>query len=275
MSTPDVVIDSIEIDRLPDEPVPEQEAAAETPAEDDEDPDAEEAEGEENSDEPERPKRKRPGKYARTIMRLEEQNKALEGAVRQLLGRVDGDRTEPARQAPRTAEAPKQEEFQNFDDYLVARAKFEAKQEILAEQRAQAERQERAQRQQHAEQVRQSFQERAAAARERYQDFDEVAFDASVPVSEEMTVVIAESEHGPDIAYYLGSHPDEARRIASLSPLAQARELGRIEAKVSQAPVKKTTSAPPPAKILKGKGSPERDPSKMSIEEYRAWRGMK
>jgi hypothetical protein len=62
-----------------------------------------------------------------------------------------------------------------------------------------------------------------------------------------MAETIKASDIGPDLAYWLGSNPKEADRISRLSPLLQAREIGKIEAKLSfDPPKKKTTSAPEP-----------------------------
>ena len=62
-----------------------------------------------------------------------------------------------------------------------------------------------------------------------------------------MDETIQASEVGPDVAYYLGSNPKEADRISKLSPFLQAKEIGRIEAKLAAEPVtKKTSSAPAP-----------------------------
>lgn len=114
-----------------------------------------------------------------------------------------------------------------------------------------------------------------------------------------MVVFIFESDHGPDVTYFLAKHRDELARIAALSPIRQASELGKIEAKVQAelAPEKKpgeeeeeeeepppaaakpaekrtnASKAPPPAKPIggvSGKGSDEMpDPS--NFVAYEAW----
>jgi hypothetical protein len=62
-----------------------------------------------------------------------------------------------------------------------------------------------------------------------------------------MAETIKASDMGPDLAYWLGTNPKEADRISRLSPLLQAREIGKIEAKLGTNPiVKPTTSAPAP-----------------------------
>ena len=62
-----------------------------------------------------------------------------------------------------------------------------------------------------------------------------------------MAETIQASDIGPDVAYFLGANPKEADRISRLSPFLQAKEIGKIEAKLSDnPPAKKTTSAPAP-----------------------------
>jgi hypothetical protein len=62
-----------------------------------------------------------------------------------------------------------------------------------------------------------------------------------------MAQTIQASDVGPDIIYWLGTNPKESARIANLSPFMQAKEIGRIEAKLAaDPPVKKTSTAPAP-----------------------------
>ncbi len=78
---------------------------------------------------------------------------------------------------------------------------------------------------------------------------EKVRNNPDLVVTNETAQVIRESPIGPQIAYYLGENTDAARAIAQLPPLAQAREIGRIEAKLeaAKAPQKPAVSqAPPP-----------------------------
>jgi hypothetical protein len=70
-----------------------------------------------------------------------------------------------------------------------------------------------------------------------------------------MLETMQESDMGAEVAYHLASNPAEAQRIASLTPRAQAREIGRIEAMLSQPskPKAKTVSdAPEPVASARG-----------------------
>jgi hypothetical protein len=64
------------------------------------------------------------------------------------------------------------------------------------------------------------------------------------------------------LAYHLGANPKEAERISRLPPLLQAKEIGRIEAKLAaDPPTKKTSSAPSPISPVTARstGSPAYD----------------
>jgi len=96
-------------------------------------------------------------------------------------------------------------------------------------------------------QVLESYQEREEAARDKYTDFEQVAYNPKLSITTVMAETIQSSDIGPELAYYLGSNPKDADRIARLPPLSQAKEIGKIEAKLAaDPPVKKTTSAPAP-----------------------------
>ena len=108
-----------------------------------------------------------------------------------------------------------------------------------------------------------------AAAKSRYADFDAVALDQSVPVTDNMAQLIQTSDVGPDVLYALGQNKALAAEIAKLSPVEQARAIGRIEASV-QAPRPRTeTAAPAPISPLRGTGKPALDPAQMSMEDYK------
>ena len=144
--------------------------------------------------------------------------------------------TQPAQQRTVSAPAPTADQFANVDEYAQA----------LAERKAQELVQQREQRQQQ-ETLLENYQEREEAAREKYDDFEQVALNPKLPITTLMAQTIQASDVGPDVAYYLGSNPKEAERISRLPAYLQAKEIGRIEAKVqSSPPAKKTSAAPTP-----------------------------
>ena len=104
--------------------------------------------------------------------------------------------------------------------------------------------------------VLESYQEREEAAREKYDDFEQVAYNPKLPITTVMAETIQSSEIGPELAYYLGSNPKEAERISRMSPFVQAKEIGKIEAKLAaDPPTKRTTSAPAPISPVTARSS--------------------
>jgi len=92
-----------------------------------------------------------------------------------------------------------------------------------------------------------TYRDREDEARGKYVDFEQVAYNPTLPVTDVMAQTIQSSDIGPDLIYHLGSNPKEAERISRLSPLMQAREIGKIEASLAaNPPARKTTSAPAP-----------------------------
>lgn len=106
-------------------------------------------------------------------------------------------------------------------------------------------------------------------------DYFEVAHYA--PITESMAEIVMESDHSAALAYHLGKNPEVAAKIAQLPPLQQARELGRIEAKLSDVPKPPQVSgAPPPApKIAASDARVEKDPKDMTDAEFSKWYARK
>ena len=140
----------------------------------------------------------------------------------------------PATKVP--ADLPPVDQFESPEAYAEALAERKAE-ELLA--RREAERQQ-------SETI-EAYHEREEEARNKYDDFEQVAYNPQLRITNVMAETIQASEVGPDVAYYLGSNPKEADRISKLSPFLQAKEIGRIEARLVAEPVtKKTSSAPAP-----------------------------
>lgn len=113
------------------------------------------------------------------------------------------------------------------------------------------------------------------AARAKYADYDEVVND-QVPISPAMAEVMLASEHGADVAYWLGSNPAESAKISKMTPAQAGAALARIEASLAssatpakQQPKAAQTKAPAPPKTItgtSGSSDPEPDP-----KNYKAW----
>lgn len=120
-------------------------------------------------------------------------------------------------------------------------------------------------------QVRERAEATIEAGRSKFSDFYEVvvegAQEGDYPLTEEMFSTIVETEVAPDILYYLAQNPDEAEKVASLSPKRLAMWAGRMEAEIkavlNKPAPKKITQAPPPVATFPkgsgGKGGPRLD----------------
>ena len=141
-------------------------------------------------------------------------------------------------------EAPSVDQYETVEAYADA----------LAEQKAEQLLAKREQNRQQSELI-EAYHDREEDARAKYDDFEQVAYNPNLRITNAMAESIQSSDIGPDVAYYLGANPKEADRISRLSPLIQAKEIGRIEANLtSNPPVKKTSSAPAPIAPVTARG---------------------
>ena len=155
----------------------------------------------------------------------------------------------PKQVVPR--DIPSIDNFESADAYAEALAVKKAEELIAARDR-----------QTHQTEVVEAYNEREEKARDKYDDFEDVVYNPKLRITDVMAESIQSSDNGPDLAYWLGSNPKEAERIARLSPILQAKEIGKIEVRLADnPPVKKSTSAPTPISPVtaRSSGSPSHD----------------
>lgn len=175
----------------------------------------------------------------------------LDAAIGKRLAREqrkwERERVQPVvQQAPVTPE-----QFASNEDYV----------EALADQRAEQKIAEREQRKQQAEML-ETYHDKEEEVRAKYDDFEQVAYNPNLTITTVMAQSIQASDNGPEVAYHLGANPREAERISRLSPIMQAKEIGKIEAQLAaNPPVKKTSNAPTPISPVSARttGSPSYD----------------
>ena len=172
----------------------------------------------------------------------------LDAAIGKRLAREQRKWEREARQAEAPKPVPVEhvtpEQFTTTEEYVEALTTSKAQQIV--------------QQQQYAKQQQEllgSYHEKEEDARGRYEDFEQVAYNPKLPITDVMAQTIQAADNGPDIAYYLGTNPKEADRIARLTPILQAKEIGRLEAKVASEPAtKRTSSAPAPISPVTARG---------------------
>ena len=184
-----------------------------------------------------------------------------------------------AEQAKQQIGPPRSDQFQDYEQFLRATAAFEAQkvtEERIAAERQQAWQYQQAQMRQAQEaqaraQYEATIQHKVAEAEKKFPDFVEVVTSPELPGLQGTPAfgAILESEMGAEVMYYLGKNPARAHQIVSLSPLAQVREIGRIEASLSTG--KSVTQAPPPPSSVNAQtGTATKSPERMTVDEYYA-----
>ena len=183
----------------------------------------------------------------------------------------------PPVQVPDIGPEPKASDFDDYDKFTAAIADHRVK-KARAEWDAERDRKD----------AERSFQERKESLRTKlqegyqlYPDFEDVAFDRSASHITPMVVdILADCDHPADIAYYLAKNRVEGMKIARMRPLEAARAIAKLEDKIVSArnsesnppPPKPTTKAPPPIKPVGSAEKVSKDPNKMTMKEFEAWR---
>ena len=162
--------------------------------------------------------------------------------------------------------------YATYADYDAAKDEW-LREDAIRRFREESATTERQRQQQQVEQViAQDWTKRVEKAAEKYPDFQEVALDDDLPIKQGSPVdlFILDSAAGTDILYHLGSNPEELDRINKLHPLAQVRELTKLELKLTDKaapPAKKVTQAPRPPHQTAGTGTVTKDAVQKATEE--------
>jgi hypothetical protein len=193
---------------------------------------------------------------------IDKRFKKLTTEIRELRSQLAA-KAEPVKVAPDVASPepagtnakPVAEKFNTYEDYVEALTDWK-----LAERdRVSAAAAETAKAADGAKAKFETFQGRAAEFRKATPDYDEVT-GQEIPLSRAMHEIVLDSERGPELAYYLGTNPEECERISKLSPLAAAKALGVIEHGFAKPETPETTkpkvsAAPKPPAPVGGRAS--------------------
>lgn len=252
----------------------EDESARESEAGDDEESDTEEEESQD-----EKPKKRRG--YQRRVdklkSRLTDREREIEFWKQKALSATPPKQDEPVTQSQSSDGEPDPNDFETHAAYVKALTSWETKR-LLAQEKEESRKREA---KSESEKRTSSFRDKVKTFAETKDDFEDVieAVD-DIPMSVAVQEVILESDIGPELMYELAKDKDEYARICKLTPLAAARELGKIEARLSKSAETKQTSqaskpkAPPPLTPVGSKSSGSKksfDPN-WSQSEYERWR---
>ena len=97
--------------------------------------------------------------------------------------------------------------------------------------------------------------ERVARFRSRVKDFDATMAKATVPVHPHVERLILESKKSHRLMWHLAQDQSKLVKLNNMSPDAAAREIGRIEGRLSLPQPKQQTQARKPVTPLRGGGA--------------------
>lgn len=137
---------------------------------------------------------------------------------------------------------PSQEQFESYEQYLEALTDWKLSARLDVER-------ERLYQEQQVQTAVRGYEAQVQAVRGKHADFDAVVYNPDLPVSETMRDAILQSVDGAALAYHLGQHPEEARRIANLHPMAQVMAIGRIQASIEAQAARGPSASNAPAPI--------------------------
>jgi hypothetical protein len=177
--------------------------------------------------------------------------------------------SEQQQQQP-TSEKPVSDNYATYDDYLEALADFKAEQKIVE---IEAKRKQAEIDNQHKSEIERQTERRHALlddGESKYADFEEVVSASKLQIAEPAYLAILESDISSDLVYHLAKDAAEAERISKLTPYAQAKEIGKLEDRLSaKKPVIKS-NAPPPINPVNGSKDFTKSLDDMSVAEYEA-----
>ena len=140
-------------------------------------------------------------------------------------------------------QAPKMENFTDVEEYAKARETYATKKAL--DERDHKQRSESVKVAQ--AQLESKWEEKAGKAQDKYDDFDEVV--GVLKPSTPWAVAIMKTDNGADVAYHLGSHQAEARKLFTLDPYDQILEIAKLSHKLSATPQKPKEPSKAPAPI--------------------------
>lgn len=164
---------------------------------------------------------------------------------------------------------PSSDQFQTYDAYLEALADWKAEAKFAEVQNRQRE---QTAKQAEQEELRTRQEKQSDLLRNgeaKYEDFEEKVTSDKHVYSQPAYLAILESDISHDLIYHLASNPEEAEAISKLSPYAQAKEIGKLEDKLSSKPPKQISKAPDPIKpVTAGKANDGKISDDLPIDEW-------
>lgn len=213
------------------------------------------------------------GGWQRKIEKLEAQLEAEKSQRQELLDRLAGKPAEKTVEATAGDDEPELAKFDTYEKYVKALTSWTVRQEAkkFTEQQASADIAD------FQKEVAREFSVKVEGFKEAHPDYDDV-LAADVPIYQGVQQAIMEMDNGPEVAYFLGKHPDIASKMMEMSPAKAIAEAGKISAQLTkpETPVTKkpVSNAPAPIRPVGGGSAITHtgEPGKRSLQQYRQLR---
>ena len=187
---------------------------------------------------------------------------------------------QPQQQAVNVDQEPQPSQFSDAFEYAKALAEYSTEKALAERDRQVAQ----AREQEAQQKIIQSWAQKVQDAKAELPDFDDLVASSDVVVNNAVRDAILESDVGPRILYHLAENNDLAKKIASLSPNAALREIGKLEAKFEAKPETTQTTpvvrskAPAPIQPIRGGQGKADVPISADGEfhgSYQAWKAAR
>lgn len=150
---------------------------------------------------------------------------------------------------------PTRDQYGSYEEFIEARADWRADRKVDQKFTEREAKDRERQTQTDQQTARESFKKQMKDSAKDIEDFDEVLSEMKPtdPVANISASAIEAADAPGKVLYHLAKNPDEAERIASLSPGKQAREIVRLEEKLAKPPVKPSKAPEPITPVGGGK----------------------
>jgi len=135
----------------------------------------------------------------------------------------------PAQPAAPTPK-PTPDQFTDYGEFIEALTDWKTDQKLTAAEQRRAQAAQQAQAEAEARRIETSFNQRKAAARQKYDDFDAIAINAPtrIPIGSLIDAWVMEHPTGADVLYHLQKHPDDLDALLAQPVLEQAEALALL-----------------------------------------------
>tara|TARA_R110002126_G_scaffold101189_12_gene233204 strand:- start:731 stop:1558 length:828 start_codon:yes stop_codon:yes gene_type:complete len=219
------------------------------------------------------PVQERINKLTREKYEARQETAALEARLKVL----ESNQPKPSKPGE-AAKAPQEHEYEDYNDFQNAHANHiaavaaDAAYERFAVETRESEELKRASNQQATQlSKKQAFDRNLDTKRGNFEDFEDVAYGHQF-INESMASRIFDMGKGPEVAYHLGLHLDEAEKIFAMNEVDQAVALDRLDRQVIALEPRLVSGAPDTITPINGAESVQKSPEDMSDDEWRKWR---